>query len=216
MGEPGIGKTTVWREATDMAAALGATVLVARPAQAEQRLVFAGLADLLSGVPEACFDELPGPQRDALAVALLRVRSDRPPNRRLVGTALLSVLRALAGDGPVVVAVDDLHWLDGPSAAALEFALRRLVGEPVRTVASVRSADAEGSWLIGAGRELKVERLELGPLSLAALHRILAESLARTFPRPVLVRIAEACGGNPLYALEVARGLDRSGEDVVR
>ena len=59
---------------------------------------------------------------------MLRTASERPAERRLVGTALLSLLRALAADGRVVLAVDDAHWLDAPSAAALAFATRRLAG----------------------------------------------------------------------------------------
>ena len=87
VGEPGIGKTTVWREAVDRARARGATVLVARPAESEARLSFGGVADLTAAVPPEVFDSLPTPQRRGLDVALLRQDSARPPTRRVVATA---------------------------------------------------------------------------------------------------------------------------------
>jgi predicted ATPase len=124
-----------------------------------------------------------------------------------VGAALLSVLRALAERSRVVIAVDDLHWLDAPSAAALEFALRRLQDERVLAIVSLRGDEIESSFVSALERELRIERLELGPLSVAALHRVLAQMLGRSFPRPTLVRITQASGGNPLYALEIARAL---------
>ena len=211
VGVPGIGKTTVWDAAVTQADARGSTVLVARPAEAEAKLSFAGLSDLLSNLSPDAFEALPPPQRGALDVALLRVPSGRAPERRLVGTALLSLLQVLAAETEVVVAIDDLQWLDPPSARAIEFALRRLANEPVRAILATRSHEAE-PVLETIARERHLERLELGPLSTAALHRIIAEALGRTFPRPTLVRIAQVSGGNPLYALEIARLLDRSEE----
>jgi DNA-binding CsgD family transcriptional regulator len=208
-GEPGIGKTTVWAWAVARARARSSIVLVARPAESEARLSFAGLADLLSTVPESIFDSIPAPQRTALDAALLRTRPKRPPERRVIGTALLSVLRALSEEKEVVVAVDDLHWLDAPSAAAVEFASRRLVDQPVLTIASVRSEEPEPPVLASLASEGRLDRLELGPLSVASLHRVLARELGRTFPRPTLVRIAAAARGNPLYAIEIARLIDR-------
>ena len=147
LGEPGIGKTTVWEEAVSLARSRGATVLVARPAESEAKLSFAGLADLLSTVPEELFSELPAPQRAGLDAALLRTASTRSPERRLVGTGFLSLLRALTADDTVVLAVDDLHWLDAASAAVLEFAVRRLRDVPVRaSIDALRAAGYDG-WL---------------------------------------------------------------------
>ena len=147
VGEPGIGKTTVWDEALRKAREGGGNVLVARPAESEARLSFVGLADLLVHLPEDALAALPAPQREALDIALLRVVSTRPPERRLVGTALLSVLQALAADADVVVAIDDLQWLDAPSSAAIAFALRRLGDESVCAIVSVRTEDAERSLI---------------------------------------------------------------------
>jgi DNA-binding CsgD family transcriptional regulator len=204
VGDPGIGKTTVWREAVDRARARGAIVLVARPAESEARLSFGGVADLTSAVPPEAFDSLPGPQRRGLDVALLRADSPGPPARRVVATALLTLLRELAAETPVVIAIDDLQWLDPPSAGALEFALRRLDETNVRVIYSLR-LDAT------APPGLATEHIEIGPMSVAALHRILGDTIGRTFARPVLIRITEASGGNPLHAIEIARELERRG-----
>ena len=204
VGEPGIGKTTVWREAVDRARARGATVLVARPAESEARLSFGGVADLTSTLPPEAFDSLPAPQRRGLDVALLRADSAGPPARRVVATALLTLLRELATGPEVVIAIDDLQWLDPPSTAALEFALRRLDDENVRVIFSLRSGATE---LEG----LATERIEVGPVSVAALHRIIGDAVGRTFARPILIRIAEASVGNPFHAIEIARELERRG-----
>ena len=204
VGEPGIGKTTVWREAVDRARGRGATVLVARPAESEARLSFGGVADLTSALPPEAFDALPAPQRRGLDVALLRADSAGPPARRVVATALLTLLRELAAGNAVVVAIDDLQWLDPPSAVALEFALRRLDNENVRVIFSMR-VDAT------APSGLATERIDVGPLSVASLHRILSAATGRTFARPILIRIADASGGNPLHAIEIALELVRRG-----
>lgn len=165
IGEPGIGKTTVWEAAVRRAGELGLPVLSARPAASEARLSFAGLTDLLAAVHPDVLAWLPAPQAEALDVVLLRADAGRPPGRRLVGTAFLSVLRELASDGPVLVAVDDAPWLDTPSASALEFALRRLDERPVRLLVS-RRTDASRPDFVGT----RARRLELGPLSVAALQ----------------------------------------------
>ncbi|MDX6512246.1 MAG: hypothetical protein QOE36_1750, partial [Gaiellaceae bacterium] len=202
-GEPGIGKTTVWQEAVRLARDRGYSVLAAGSTESEAKLSFVGLGDLLSSVPAALVASLPPPQRAALDVALLRVEVTRPPDRRLLGTAFGSLLRELAADAEVVVALDDVQWLDPPSRAVLEFALRRLRETPVRVVVSMRTATR--SPLLDVVPDERRRRLVLGPLSVAALHRIFEERLGRSFPRPTLVRIAKASAGNPFYALETAR-----------
>ena len=212
VGEPGIGKSTLWAEAVARARGRGASVLEARPAESEAKLSFAGLADLLSTVPARVLDAIPAVQREALEVALLRARAARTPDRRLLGTALLSVVRALAAEREVVLAIDDLQWLDPPSSAAVEFTLRRLLEEPVRALVAVRAGDAAQFGLSGVEHDGRLVRLELGPLSIASLHRIVSTQLGRAFPRPTLVRIGQACGGNPLYALEIARLIEQDGD----
>jgi len=211
VGEAGIGKTAVFGETVSRARARGALVLVARPSESEAKLSFAGLTDLVSDVGEDAFAALPAPQRTALDAVLLRAATARPPERRLVGTALLSLVRNLAATQQVVVAIDDLPWLDTPSHGTVEFAMRRLTDEPVVAVVSRRS-EAGRAGSLEVGGERRPELVELGPLSLAALYRILVDALGRTFSRPTLVRLVQASGGNPLYALEIARLLPRDAD----
>src|SRR5262249_39166916 len=139
VGEPGIGKTTLWHEAVRRADERGMPVLAAGPGESEAKLAFAGLTDLLHEVGTDVLGELPPPQRTALEVALLRAEADERPGRRLVGTALLSVLAKLSAGGPLLVAIDDAQWLDGPSSSALEFGLRRLGEHPIRLLVSMRA-----------------------------------------------------------------------------
>src|SRR5919206_1266947 len=126
-GEPGIGKTTVWREVARRAEGRGFRVLAARPAEAEANLALSAVADLLEDVPAEAFAALPEPQRWALEVALLRVEpAEAPPEARTVATAVRSLVAGLSAERPLLIAVDDAHWLDPTSATVLEFALRRL------------------------------------------------------------------------------------------
>jgi len=112
-GDAGIGKTTLWREARSRAGERGALVLSSRPSAAEAKLSFAALADLLARVDGDAFAALPGPQRDALEVALLRRRPvGKGPDSRAVAAAFLTPIRGLAVDGQVILAVDDWQWLD--------------------------------------------------------------------------------------------------------
>src|SRR5438067_172617 len=124
-GEAGIGKTAVWGAVVAQALAQGHRVLRCQAEQAEARLSFVGLGDLLGDIPRKALQSLPGPQRDALEVALLREPArGRRPDPRTVSVALKSLLAHLARRGPVLIAVDDLQWLDAPTARALAFAAR--------------------------------------------------------------------------------------------
>ena len=126
-GEAGIGKTTLWHELARRAALHGFRVLSCRPAQSEAQLALSALTDLLEPLPSESFGSLPPPQRRALEIALLRAAPDgEAPDPRTLATAVRSVLAALAARGPVLVAIDDIQWLDASSAMVLEFALRRL------------------------------------------------------------------------------------------
>ncbi len=208
-GEPGIGKTTVWTEAVRRAGDRGWSVLASRPGPSEARLTYVGLGDLLASVGDDVLDELPPPQRRGLDVALLRSDPDGPvPEQRAVSAGFLSVLRLLTRSTPVVVAVDDLQWLDTPSRHVLEFALRRLTTEPVGFLGAVR---LEGSAARTVAEDWST-RLRLRPLRLAALHEILRAELGHTFARPTLVRIERVSSGNPFFALELARALVERGE----
>lgn len=209
-GEPGIGKTTLWMEAVERARERLLTVLSARPVAAEARLAFTALADLLEPVADDVLAGLPEPQRRALAVALLREDpGGRRLDRRAVGAAMISVLTALAGTAPVLVAIDDLQWLDRPSARVLTFAARRLGRLPVGLLACERNGPdptlgREVEHALPGGR---VRRVALGPLDVAALHDVVEARLGRALSRRALVRIGQAAGGNPFFAVEIARSL---------
>lgn len=218
-GEAGIGKTTLVRAAVADAEARGYRVLACAPSRAERLLSFAAMSDLLAGVPEDVFATLPAPQRHAVDVALLRAEPEGSPlDVRIVGAGFHSVLSVLAARGPVVVAIDDVQWIDAPSGRVLEFAFRRLGGSlPVGTMTASRTPDHVGIPL-GLDRTLpdpRRHRLEIGPLSLATLHEVLRRQLGESFPRPVLVRIADTSQGNPFHALEIARAVLRAGQSLV-
>jgi DNA-binding CsgD family transcriptional regulator len=229
-GEPGIGKTTLWFAALERARESGARVLTARPAEAESRMAYAALADLLGGVEDGLWAELPGPQRLAVDRVLLRAEpSGAATDRRAVGAALLSVLERLAGRTPLVLAVDDLQWVDPSSAQALAFAARRLTG-PVGVLGTVRTgsgthpvgsgggvdggfdggADGGADW-VRLARPEAVRRIRVLPLSLGALHGVLTDRTGRSFPRPAIVRIQEVSRGNPFFALELAQAMPPDG-----
>jgi DNA-binding CsgD family transcriptional regulator len=162
-----------------------------------------GLSDLLGDLYDEAGDTLPAPQRAALGAALLRVT---PANGEAAPTAVsagaLGLLRAAARDGPVLIAIDDLQWLDGSTAATVRFALRRLdATAAVRLLASARTGVDHDVASIGEG----VTRLPLGPLGLDELARLAARELRRPLPRPVMRRIERMAGGNAFVALELAR-----------
>ncbi len=212
-GEAGIGKTAIWARAVRDARADGVTVQVCRCSEADAAFAFAGLADLLDGLDPALMDELPIVQQKALSAALL-VSADSVGalGGRVLGVAVLGIVRALARSGPVVLAIDDVQWLDPSSRSVLTFALRRLADEPVRLIASCRTGDVA---VDAAHARLGVpgDRLDIGPVSIGVLQRIVASRLGQTFSRPTLTRLHLATGGNPMVCLEMARALQRRGRE---
>ena len=185
-GEPGIGKTTLLEAGRDRAVARGHRILAARPAPAEVRLAHAGLADFLRDQP---LDGLPPAQRAALDAALLRGEA-RAPDRRAVAAALLTVVETLAATAPVLILVDDLQWLDASTTAALAFALRRVTGR-----AGLLGACHPQTAALPA-----TPRRTVGPLAAPDVAR-----LVRPLPPALAQRVGDLSGGNPLFALEIAR-----------
>ena len=208
-GEAGIGKSTVWLAGVAHARSRGFRVVSSRPAEAESTLAHAGLGDLFEDFLDDVVPALPLPRRRALEHALLLQESDETVDPRALGTATRSVLQALAEDQPLVVAIDDVQWFDASSERALAFALRRLEACPVLLLLARRSGgQPQPSGLERALTAESVRRLPLGPLSAGALHRFLRDRLGRPFARQTLLRIHERSGGNPFFALELARVLD--------
>ena len=133
-------------------------------------------------------------------------RTGRRRKARLLAAALLSSVRVLAEDRPLVLALDDAQWVDASSADLLRFVLRRLDAEPVGVLATVRGRPVAAP--LELDRALAgFRRIPVGPLSVGAIYRLLWGRLGLNLPRPVLVRVHEATGGNPFFAIELGRGL---------
>ena len=212
-GLAGIGKTAIWSEAVAAARMTGATVRTCRCTESDAEWAFAGLGDLLENLSADCTADLPEIQQRALAGALLM--SDAPAGRsgdRVVAVAVLGVLRALSREGPLLLAIDDIQWLDLSSRKVLSFALRRLREEPVRLLASWRTVPlyaVAGAADLG----LPAERVVVGPASVGTLQRIVQTRIGLTLSRPTLTRLHRATGGNPMMFLEMARALQRGGQE---
>ena len=210
-GEAGIGKTTLWRHGVELAAAASYRVVSCSPSESEARLSFAAIGDLLEPVIADVAAALPKPQRRALAAALLLEDAEGPPaDPRAVALAFLGAIRALSYDGPLAVAIDDVQWLDEPSAFVLEFMLRRLRDEPVAILCGLRSGGARLPIALDhAIPENRLQRVVVGPLSVGAVHRLLSDRLDLILSRPKLRRLHELSGGNAFFALELGRAVER-------
>jgi len=187
-GEPGIGKTALWRHAIARCREAGCQLLITRPSEEEMPLSGCGLVDLL----------------EESAVDLDRLRAEEDPLE--CGRTVLEALRRLAASGPTVVAIDDLQWLDSVSARALRYALRRADREPLGVLGTARSAQPDPLGIRETLPPGRSETVELGPLRLGALRRLLSGTVA-AISRPALAQIHSLSGGNPLYALELARAM---------
>jgi DNA-binding CsgD family transcriptional regulator len=204
-GAAGIGKTTLWEATVARSRAQGLCVLASRASGAEAQVSFACLIDLLDGVEVAMLSGVPAPQRRALDVALLRAEPESdPPEPQAIALGLLNVLRALSARTRVLLAIDDVQWLDAPSRDALAFAVRRLRDERIAILLARRAVGTAGVVERALGTD-RIEQIDVGPLSLGALRGLLSERLGLTLPRSLLRRIADATLGNPLFALELGR-----------
>ena len=213
-GDAGAGKTTLWEAGVAEAGRRGLRVLTVRPAESEMALSFSGIGDLLDPVLGTALASLPAAQHRALSRALVLGDDEgSPPDPHAIGLALLNCLRALAAEEPVVVAIDDVQWLDPASSAGLVYAARRLRAERVGVLVSRRSG--LDSPLLGEVRRSlpadRAMRLDVGPLDATALHQVVQTPLGVVLPRPRLDEVCEASGGNPFYALEIVRVVQRSG-----
>jgi DNA-binding CsgD family transcriptional regulator len=207
-GEPGIGKTTLWLETLELAGDSGFRVLSARAVAAESVLAYTALADLLDGVPASAWADLPEPQRSAVDQVLMRADDNMATDQRAVAAAFLSVVGHLTDEGPLLLAIDDLQWIDPSSMHVVAFAARRLSG-PVGILSSVRTDTGDGAstaWL-QLPRPDSVSRIRLQPLDIRDLHAAVSTRLRRPFSGPAMGRIHAVSGGNPFYAIELARAI---------
>jgi DNA-binding CsgD family transcriptional regulator len=209
-GEAGIGKTTLSLAVIEEAKARGYLVLSTRPSETEARFSFAGLADLIGVVVPDVLPQLPRPQRRALEGALALSEYDgASADEGMVAFAFLSALRRLAIGSPILLAIDDVQWLDAPSLSMLRFALPRLDKHPIAAILTAR--DEVPPWIPRAMPEERLLTVELGPLSVGALREMLRTRVGAVLPRPALLRIWEMSGGNPFFAIELASALQARG-----
>jgi DNA-binding CsgD family transcriptional regulator len=199
-GDAGIGKTTLWSAAIDHAESLGFRPLVARPAEAESGLSFSVLGDLLGDLHDE-IGRLREVQRKALRLALLLEEPGSwSPDARALGAAVGALVDGLAEHQPVVIAIDDIQWIDRPSASALSYGLRRVRGRVV--VLAARRTPADERLVLHDPFVVDVPPLE--PL---ALGQIVRSQLGVRLSAPLVGRLADLSGGNPFFALELARGI---------
>ncbi|GAA1545568.1 helix-turn-helix transcriptional regulator [Nocardioides humi] len=194
-GEAGIGKSVLLSYVAEQAA--GVTVSRAQGVEADMELAYASLhqlcAPFLAGI-----DALPPPQRDALQVAFGTAAGD-PPDRFLVGLAVLSLLTRASETRPVLLVVDDAQWLDQVSLQTLEFVARRLLAEAVAMVFAVR--DPEGAAVL-----LDLPHLPVGGLDAGASAELLAAVFGGRLDKRIRDRVVAETHGNPLALRELARG----------
>jgi DNA-binding CsgD family transcriptional regulator len=215
-GEAGAGKSTLWRAGVEAAGEAGQRLLRSEPSASEADLSFAGLSDLLAGVLPGVVGQIPGPQREALEVALLlRAVGEQPPTARAVGLAVLAALRACTSEGPVLVAIDDIQWLDEASLDALTFALRRLASGPLSLLAAARTEAAADpltacapppphGWQDLLDALPAAEVIDLAPLDMWQIQNLLPRTVTAAQARLV----ARQSRGNPFWAMEILASLD--------
>ena len=194
VGEPGVGKTVLLEYLARRAS--GCQVARASGVQSEMELAFAGLHQLCAPMIDRA-GHLPVPQRDALRIAFGQAAGP-PPDRFLVGLAVLSLLSEVAGERPLVCLIDDEQWLDQASAQVLGFVARRLAADPVGLVFAAREPSAALAGL---------PELEVGGLRQSDARALLGSALAGPIDDRVRDRIVAETQGNPLALLELPRGL---------
>src|SRR5687767_8504313 len=195
-GEAGVGKTALLRHLS--AAAEGCRIARAAGVESEMEFAFAGLHALCAHMLGRLRD-LPTPQRDALSTAF-GLSAGPPPDRFLVGLAVLSLLADVAEEQPLVCIVDDAQWLDRVSAQTLAFVARRLLAERVGLVFALREPGDE--HVLEGLPELIVEGLA-DPDARALLESAVPGPVDARVRR----RILDETRGNPLALLELPRGL---------
>jgi DNA-binding CsgD family transcriptional regulator len=195
-GEAGMGKTALLHYLLERAS--DCRVARAAGVESEMELAFAGLHQLCAPFLDG-LERLPGPQRDALATAF-GLSSGEPPDRFLVGLAVLSLLADAAEQQPLICLVDDAHWLDRVSAQTLAFVARRVLAERVALVFAVREPSEEQE--LAGLRELLVRGLSDGDAG-----ALLDSVISGPVDGRVRERIVAETRGNPLALLELPHGL---------
>ncbi len=191
---------------------------------AESVLAYTALADLLSDVDDTIWADLPVPQRQGLDAVLWPSQLAADTDRRAVAAAFSTVIGRLGAISPVLIAIDDYQWLDTSSADVVAFVARRLP-PGVALLCTTRSDATPMSLQLP--RPDAVRRLRVPALTVGELHQLLSARLGVAVSRPTALRVHEVSGGNPFFAVELAReitaheakalvGLPSSLADLVR
>ncbi|MEU1167829.1 ATP-binding protein, partial [Streptomyces sp. NPDC005921] len=194
-GDAGIGKSAL----LDHLAARAAGHRVARGAgaESEMELPFAGLHQLCAPFLGRA-GSLPSPQREALSTAF-GVSAGPPPDRFLVGLAVLGLLTDVAAEQPLFCLVDDAQWLDRVSAQTLAFVARRMLAEPLALVFASREQQGRDEW---AG----LPELTLDGLDDTDARALLDAAADGPMDERIRDRVLAEARGNPLALLELPRG----------
>jgi len=198
-GEAGIGKTALLGYLSG--AATGCRIARAAGVESEMELAFAGLHALCAPMLSR-LGQLPVPQREALSTAF-GMSAGSPPDRFMVGLAVLSLLADAAEEQPLICVIDDAQWLDRVSVQTLAFVARRLLAEQVGLVFALRES--------GDGHQLEgLPELVVDGLAASHARRLLDATIPGPLDRPVRDRILGEANGNPLALVELARGESRA------
>jgi DNA-binding CsgD family transcriptional regulator len=193
-GEAGIGKTALLDYLTTSASDL--TIVRAVGAESEMELAFASLHQLCAPLLDR-LGSLPPPQRQAMET-VFGLSEGTPPDRFLVGLAVLSLFSAEAEQRPLLCIVDDAQWVDQTSALTLAFVARRLQAEPIGMVFSTREPAEEFQHL---------PALDIPGVSNGDARALLSSAVQFKLDERVRDRIIAETRGNPLALLELPRGL---------
>lgn len=213
-GEAGIGKTTLWRAGVTRALERGYRVLHCRPSETEAKVALTAFSDLLADVTDETLSLLPDQQARALQGALLRSDATPRPLRRTLMLGFQGIVHALSRAQPLIVAIDDIQWVDRASAQIFAFAMRRLSGDPIGLLTTKRTDTATG-YVGGSSGELldldesnpdtRMQRIQLGAMNITDIGRMILARVGTPLPRHLLMKVHGASRGNPLLALEIAQ-----------
>jgi DNA-binding CsgD family transcriptional regulator len=195
-GDPGIGKSALLEYLVERAH--GCRIARVAGIESDVELAFAGVHQLCTSLLDG-LDRLPSPQADALRTVFGLAAGD-PPDRFLVGLAVLGLVAGATEDEPLVCVIDDAQWLDRISVQTLAFVARRLFAESVVMVWAVREPCHDN--VLAGLRELVVEGLGHDDAR-ALLHSVVGGPV----DEQVLSRIVDETRGNPLAVLELPHGL---------
>ncbi|GAA1446239.1 helix-turn-helix transcriptional regulator [Leifsonia poae] len=203
-GEAGVGKTALLDYVVQRAD--GFVIARATGVESEVELAYSVLQQLCAPFLDRV-THLPEPQRQALGVAF-GSQSGEPPDRFLVGLAVLGLFAEVAETAPLLCALDDAQWIDTASALTLTFVARRLVAERVGMVFAVRDATDAGEGSDGSDALAALPTLVVRGLADADAAALLDSVIVGPLDERVRSRIIAEARGNPLALLELPRDLD--------